>query len=164
MKILNQFTIALFSVILLSSCGSESPKKEVETKAEVLAEKVWEEIEVIAIGNTMMEMKYSVENITVQEGSWVRIILKNEGVDAAMVHNILFVNFGKRKDVALKANEAGPDADFIPIHSELIAASGLALPGETVTLEFEAPKKGNYEFFCSYPGHADMMKGYLFVK
>mgnify|MGYP003752471397 CR=1 FL=1 len=39
-----------------------------------------------------------------------------------------------------------------------------ALPGETVTLEFQAPAKGNYEFFCSYPGHADMMKGYLFVK
>jgi len=164
MKILNQITIAIFSVVLLSSCGSDAPKQEVETKVEILAEKVWEEIEVSALGNTMMEMKYSVENITVQEGSWVRIILKNEGVDAAMVHNILFVNFGKRKDVALKANEVGPDADFIPSHSELIAASGLALPGETVTLEFEAPKKGNYEFFCSYPGHADMMKGYLFVK
>ena len=91
-------------------------------------------------------------------------ILKNEGVDQAMIHNILFVNFGKRKDLALLANEAGPDNEFIPSSPDLIAASGLALPGETITLEFKAPEKGNYEFFCSYPGHAGMMKGYLFVK
>jgi PBP1b-binding outer membrane lipoprotein LpoB len=69
MKILNQITIAIFSVVLLSSCGSDAPKQEVETKVEILAEKVWEEIEVSALGNTMMEMKYSVENITVQEGA-----------------------------------------------------------------------------------------------
>ena len=63
MKILNQITIAIFSVVLLTSCGSGSPKQEVETKVKILAEKVWEEIEVSALGNTMMEMKYSVENI-----------------------------------------------------------------------------------------------------
>jgi azurin len=40
----------------------------------------------------------------------------------------------------------------------------LAKPGETVTFEFDAPKKGNYEYFCSYPGHSQIMRGYLFVK
>ena len=32
-----------------------------------------------------------------------------------------------------------------------------ANPGETVTLEFKAPA-GNYEFFCSYPGHSGKMR------
>ena len=125
---------------------------------------VGQEFNISAVGNTMQDMKYDIENITVKEDSWVRITLKNEGVDAAMLHNILFVNFGKRKDLAVKATEAGSAKEFIPEDENLIAASKLAKPGETVVLEFQAPKKGNYEFFCSYPGHAMMMRGYFFVK
>ena len=45
----------------------------------------------------MAEMKYDVENITVKEGSRIKVNLINEGVDIAMQHNILFVNFGKEK-------------------------------------------------------------------
>tara|TARA_B110000211_G_scaffold65591_1_gene75565 strand:- start:1214 stop:1396 length:183 start_codon:yes stop_codon:yes gene_type:complete len=26
------------------------------------------------------------------------------------------------------------------------------------------PKKGNYEYLCTYPGHAEIMRGYFFVK
>ena len=123
-----------------------------------------EEFDVRAIGNTMAEMKYDIENITVKEGVKIKINLINEGIDQAMLHNILFVNFGKRKDVAAAAVTAGNDKAFVPDHPELIAASSLAKPGETVTFEFDAPKKGNYEYFCSYPGHSQIMRGYLFVK
>ena len=97
----------------------------------------------------MAEMKYDVENITVKEGSKVKITLINEGIDVAMQHNILFVNFGKRKDLAAKAVQAGAAKNYIPQDPNLIAASDMAMPGETVVLEFDAPK-GNYEFFCSY--------------
>ena len=31
----------------------------------------------------MQDMMYSEKNLNVKEGSWVRIILKNEGVDRA---------------------------------------------------------------------------------
>ena len=164
MKILSQVIILASFTLFFSSCGSDTTKSDVVETVVNEEIKNWEEFNISALGNTMQEMMFSEKNINVKEGSWIRIILKNEGIDQAMIHNILFVNFGKRKDVALKANEAGPDSDFIPNHPELIAASALALPGETVTLEFQAPSKGNYEFFCSYPGHADMMKGYLFVK
>ena len=164
MKILSQAIIFALFTLFFSSCGSDTTKSDVVETVVKEEVKTWEEFNISALGNTMQEMMFSEKNINVKEGSWIRIVLKNEGIDQAMIHNILFVNFGKRKDVALKANEAGPDNDFIPNHPELIAASALALPGETVTLEFQAPAKGNYEFFCSYPGHADMMKGYLFVK
>jgi azurin len=153
-------------VLIMASCGSPETKTTVETAPVVVQEeeKVWEEFEISATGNTMQDMMFSEKNIKVEEGAWVRIELYNEGVDAAMIHNLLICNYGTRKEVAMKAIEAGAENQFIPNHKDLVAASDLAQPGESVTLEFKAPAKGNYEFFCSYPGHSQMMRGYLFVK
>ena len=164
MNMINKFFTLAVTIVFLASCGSE-PKQATETApVEEVKEKPLEVFDIRAVGNTMAEMKYDVENITVKEGSRIKINLINEGVDIAMQHNILFVNFGKRKDLAAKAVQAGGDKNYIPEDPNLIAASSMAQPGETVVLEFDAPKKGNYEFFCSYPGHSQMMRGYLFVK
>ena len=159
----------LLSIALFVSCGSSNENKENSVEKEIQTEvaeveKNWEEFTIGAVGNTMAEMKYDVSNITVSEGSWVRITLVNEGVDLAMLHNIVFVNYGTRKEVATEAITAGSAAKYVPNNSNVIAASELANPGETITLEFEAPKKGNYEFICTYPGHSEIMRGYFFVK
>ena len=159
----NIFTLSV-AFVFLASCGSDPKKPAEQAQPEVAVEKPLNEFTIRATGNTMAEMKYDVENINVKEGSRVKITLINEGIDIAMQHNILFVNFGKRKDVAAKALQAGGDKNYVPEDPNLIAASSMAQPGETVVLEFDAPKKGNYEFFCSYPGHSQMMRGYLFVK
>ena len=160
----------ILSVTILISCGSsenkstEAKTNDINTKVSVENEKNWEEFTVGAVGNTMSEMKFDKKNITVQAGSWVRINLVNEGVDPAMLHNIVFVKYGTRKEVAKQSIEAGPDLQFVPKSSDVIAYSDLADPGETVVLEFEAPEKGNYEFICTYPGHSEIMRGYFFVK
>ena len=164
MKMINNIFTLVVAIFFLASCGSDHKQTSEPTQAEEIKEKPLEEFTIRAVGNTMAEMKYDVENITVKEGSKVKITLINEGIDVAMQHNILFVNFGKRKDLAAKAVQAGGDKNYIPQDPNLIAASDMAKPGETVVLEFDAPKKGNYEFFCSYPGHSMMMRGYLFVK
>ena len=164
MNKINKLFALVVSLFLLVSCGSEPKQTSESSQVEDVKEKSLVEFNIRAVGNTMAEMKYDVENITVKEGSRVKIKLVNEGIDVAMQHNILFVNFGKRKDVAAKAVQAGGDKNYIPEDPNLIAASDMAKPGQTVTLEFDAPKKGNYEFFCSYPGHSQMMRGYLFVK
>ena len=44
----------------------------------------------------MMDMQYSLKNISVMAGSWVRINLVNKGADPVMIHNILIVNYNKR--------------------------------------------------------------------
>ena len=64
----------------------------------------------------------------------------------------------------MQAIEAGSDMKYVPNNDNVIASSDLAMPGETVMLEFKAPSKGNYEFLCTYPGHSEMMRGYFFVK
>ena len=109
-------------------------------------------------------MKFDVENITVDEGSWIRITLVNEGIDIAMQHNIVFIKYGTRKEIATQAIDAGPDMKYVPNNDNVVAASDLAMPGETVVLEFKAPAKGNYEYLCTYPGHSEIMRGYLIVK
>ncbi|MAR20761.1 MAG: hypothetical protein CMD25_01670 [Flavobacteriales bacterium] len=163
-------TALILSVTLLISCGSsENNSSDINTNQNNIIEsaeneKNWEEFTVGAVGNTMSEMKFDKKNITVQSGSWVRINLVNEGVDPAMLHNIVFVKYGTRKEVAKQSIEAGPDLQFVPKSSDVIAYSELADPGETVVLEFEAPEKGNYEFICTYPGHSEIMRGYFFVK
>ena len=153
----------------LFACSGEkkntekSEEKEIEIVEKVL-EKKWETFNIGAVGNTMSEMKFDIGNITVEEGSWVRITLVNEGIDNAMQHNIVFVNYGTRKEIASQAIAAGSSMQYVPKNKNVIAASDLAMPGETVVLEFEAPVKGNYEYLCTYPGHGEIMRGYFFVK
>ena len=157
--------VLLVSSTLFISCGSSETKVEKPVNnVKQETEKVWEEFTIEALGNTMMDMQYSLKNISVNAGSWVRINLVNKGSDPAMIHNILIVNYNKRSEVATAAIESGPELDYIPKSKDVIAGSKQANPGETVTLEFKAPAKGNYEFFCSYPGHSSKMRGYFFVK
>tara|TARA_B100001758_G_C18236027_1_gene517952 strand:+ start:29 stop:529 length:501 start_codon:yes stop_codon:yes gene_type:complete len=166
MKKINQTIILLFSLIIFSCGGEKTTNESVAevTKQEVDQEKKWETFTIRGVGNTMMEMKYDIESIVVKEGSWVRITLINEGIDIAMQHNIVFIKYGTRKEIAMQAIEAGRDMKYVPKNSNVIASSDLAMPGDTVVLEFKAPNKGNYEYLCTYPGHAEIMRGYFFVK
>ena len=157
----------IMSVSMLLSCGPSSNDNELQKEKSNLEiankEQKMEEFTVRAVGNTMAEMKFDVPNITVKEGSKVKITLINEGIDPAMLHNIVFINYGSRKEIATQAIESA-STKYIPNNSNVIAGSDLAKPGETVVLEFNAPKRGNYEFLCTYPGHAEIMRGYFFVK
>ncbi len=166
--------LLIIPITLLVSCGGSnqgvekqptSPNQIKDQDIEIQnIEKDWVEFKVKAVGNTMSDMKFDIENIQVNEGSWVRIILINEGEQIAMQHNIVFVNYGARKEVATQAINAGPSMKYVPSNKNIIAASDLAQPGETISLEFKAPKKGNYEFVCTYPGHSESMRGYFIVK
>ena len=170
MKKLANYSIVSI-LIIITSCGGNgteetTPKnneKPILSKQDA-TEKVWKDFTVRGVGNTMAEMKFDIGNITVEEGSWVRITLVNEGVDNAMQHNIVFINYGTRKEIASQAITAGSSMKYVPDNDDVIAASDLAMPGETVVLEFEAPSKGNYEYLCTYPGHGEIMRGYFFVK
>ena len=168
-KFINYFIVSI--LIVLTSCGGSGSKETAPKNNEnpILAneeatEKVWKDFTVRGVGNSMAEMKFDIGNITVEEGSWVRITLVNEGIDNAMQHNIVFINYGSRKEIASQAITAGSSMKYVPNNEDVIAASDLAMPGETVVLEFEAPSKGNYEYLCTYPGHGEIMRGYFFVK
>lgn len=116
------------------------------------------------IGETMTDMAYEPKRLTVAAGSQVSITLENNAASEAMIHNIVFIKAGSQTEVAEEALEAGPDKNYIPENDNIIAASSIAKPGQTVSLEFTAPeKKGTYQYICTYPGHLSM-KGILLVK
>ena len=125
----------LIAGIILSclfACSGEkkntekSEEKEIEI-IEKFVEKKWETFNIGAVGNTMSEMKYDIESITVKEGSWVRINLENKGIDNAMLHNIVFINYGTRKKVASEAIKIWPSQNFVENKKNIIAYSRVCL-------------------------------------
>ena len=92
------------------------------------------------------DMKYSVTTIPAKPGETLHIKLVSKGTlpKAAMAHN------------------------FIPaeMKDQVLAATTLAGPGETVEVTFKVPTApGTYNYLCTFPGHfAAGMRGTIVVK
>jgi hypothetical protein len=58
----------------------------------------------------------------------------------------------------------GEGRAFIPESSDILAATKLIEPRQKTVLKLTAPtEEGDYEFFCTYPGHYLIMWGQLIV-
>lgn len=117
-----------------------------------------------SVGETMTEMAYEPTKLEAPAGSVVTLVLENTAKSEAMIHNVVVIKAGKQTEVSEAAFEVGAAGDFIPDNDNIIAATGLAKPGETVEVQFNAPSSpGTYQFICTYPGHT-AMKGVFLVK
>ena len=66
--------ILILGSVILSSCGSsESKVTDVKNDVKPSTEIFWEEFTIQSLGNTMMDMKFDISNITVKEGSIIAI-------------------------------------------------------------------------------------------
>jgi azurin len=150
-------------VVLSSSCGDSGSKQN--TTGAATSEVVKSvEFTVNAIGNTMADMAYDTKELKVKSGSKVKINLTNQGTDAAMLHNIVFVKQGAEKEVAMEGINLKDQGYFNSANTNIIAGSAVAGPGLSVTLEFVAPEPGTYTYICTYPGHWMKMQGLLIVE
>jgi len=121
-------------------------------------------LEVHAVGENMTEMAFEPKRLEVPAGANVTVTLINKATSEAMIHNFVVINAGTQKEVNEQAMEAGSANDFLPENDNIIAATSMANPGETVEVEFTAPSEpGTYQYICTYPGHA-AMKGVFLVK
>lgn len=172
MKLLKKASLLVLVVAFYACSGggnqeeqkTETTENQSASATEEPKEQQVKELTIKVTGNTMQDMTFDQETITVPAGSKVKITLVNEAEAAAMIHNIVFVYEGTMEVTAKAALAAGPSKNYIPNSPTVIAGSPLAQPGETVTFEFDAPEAGNYEFICSYPGHWQQMNGKLIVE
>ena len=167
MKILSILTIA--SILILSSCGGTDKKEEAKTTDTVAtasesATPGIANITVKVTGNTMADMAYEPSSLTVKAGDKVTLTLVNTNTMEGMLHNWVLVKLGSGQEVATAGIAAGMDKNYVPENSNVLVASALAKPKETITLEFVAPAAGSYNYICTYPGHFPKMIGKLYVE
>lgn len=115
-------------------------------------------------------MTFSVTTITTRPNEPLQVVLRVIGNQPAAMMSHNFVLLQATADVPRFVLAAGRarDDDYIPrtASTVVLAATGLAGAGETVTVTFRAPAApGAYPFLCSFPGHFSAgMKGTLIVR
>jgi putative membrane-bound dehydrogenase-like protein len=120
----------------------------------------------VALSVVKGQMKYSVPEFTVKAGDRVRLTLTNPD---DMQHNVLILRPGTTDAVGALADAMAkmPDAaenDYVPPTPDVMAFTKLVDPGQSVTLDFTAPRQaGDYPYICSFPGHWRIMRGVMHV-
>ncbi len=124
-------------------------------------------VAVFVINTLREQMKYDTTRIVVEAGKPFEIIFQNNDF---MPHNIVFVKPGTRPQLGAESGRMKPDQvdskgrAFMPKSKNILDATKLVEPGQKEILKMTAPKaEGDYEYFCSYPGHWERMWGRLVV-
>lgn len=159
------FHIFFVWFVLLPGCNS-NPKQPASNTIEKTSNstKNITDVTVYATGNTMTEMAFEPNVITVNKGGFIKLKLINKGTDKMMVHNIVFTKKGTADEIGVKAIRAGEAKEYIPDDPAVIAASKLIGPSDSTVLQFKTPEVGSYPFICTYPGHYLKMRGRLVVE
>jgi len=97
------------------------------------------------------------------------ITLKHVGTlpVTAMGHNVVIAKATDVQAVNIDGLAAGPDAGYVKAgDTRIVAHTALIGGGQTASVSFPVSKlqgDGPYEFFCSFPGHAALMKGTIAI-
>lgn len=116
------------------------------------------------------DMKFNLTKIEAKPGETLRVVLKNTGAipKIAMAHNFVLLKLGTDPAEFNKAAMMAAATEYIPQDqkAQVIGATKLSGPGETVEVTFKVPAKaGSYPYECTFPGHyAAGMKGQLVVQ
>jgi azurin len=124
-------------------------------------------VPVFVIRTVREQMRYDTPRLVVTAGEPLEIRFEN--VDF-MPHNLVIVRPGAREKVGLAAAKMKPDEldaegrAFIPESQDILAATKLIEARHATALKLTAPtEEGDYEYFCTYPGHYLIMWGQLIV-
>lgn len=169
MKNIKVFSLLLIlSIFGFSSCqNKESKAKEAET--EIMGGKVFESNKEDSIVHITLhsddKLRFDIEEIKVYEGQTIQLTLKHEGTmpSTAMGHNFVLkengvplFDFGEK---AMRSVNTG----YLPAENVIVGSTVIG-GGETTTVEFKAPKKGSYDYLCTFTGHYPVMNGRFIVK
>lgn len=120
----------------------------------------------VRIKAVVNELQFDVTEFSVQAGEKVEIVFENPDF---MQHNLLITEQGALEQVGEAADELAGETDaaeqnYVPDMSEVLFATALVNPNDTVTLTFTAPEEpGEYPYVCTFPGHWRTMQGTMIV-
>jgi uncharacterized cupredoxin-like copper-binding protein len=133
------------------------------TGGSVASSSVLEEVRAdttVVVRTTGSNLSFSPTQLTLKEGMTVRVRYENAG---SLPHNIVLLRNRSQIDaIGIAALDAAA-TEYVPTgyEDEILAASPLAAPGETVEFTFTVPPGGDYPFICTYPGHFRAMQGVI---
>jgi len=113
---------------------------------------------------TATDVAFDVDMLEVSEGRTVKITLDNQGT---VTHDFSIMSMPHMGDVMtseteMESGEHAMDMGNMDMQPEVHVA---AEAGSSSTVEFTPSQPGEYEFFCSVPGHKEAgMHGTLVVK
>jgi azurin len=116
------------------------------------------------------DMKFSVTKINAKPGEKLTVQLTAVGSMAKteMAHNFVLLAKGVNPDQFVMTASLAKKDNYVPPakKAQILAATGLAGAGETVSVDFVAPTEpGVYVFVCTFPAHYTAgMKGTLVVQ
>lgn len=111
-------------------------------------------------------MAYTVKAIDVPKTcNTFTVNLKAQGTMAKTVmgHNIVITKEADKEAVTTDGGTAGAASNYVKAKdARVVAATTVIGGGESTSVKFKVKKlsaKEKYVFFCSFPGHAGIMKG-----
>lgn len=117
------------------------------------------------------QMRYDKDSLTVSSDcSEVTLTLTHSGQMPVqqMGHNWILANSGDVQAIAQDGISAGLENDYVkPGDDRVIAATEQIGGGESTTITFSLEgleAGGDYEFFCSFPGHVALMRGDFIIE
>tara|TARA_Y100000385_G_scaffold10186_1_gene10648 strand:+ start:170371 stop:170928 length:558 start_codon:yes stop_codon:yes gene_type:complete len=162
-------------LVLMSCGGGSGGEQQPETKKVQLQsgpEETTKSADIPEVAELTIEgndqMKFNTKRMKVYEGQKVKLTLKNVGElpVESMGHNWVLLKKGTDKNAFAEASIGAKETGYIaPDQMEnVIVNTNTIGGGEEVTIEFDTPAKGSYDFICSFPGHVGMMSGKFVVQ
>jgi len=160
------FVLSLCTIIL--GCGEKKTEKEKEgfqVERKKATEKVSADENTIALSSNDL-MQFDKSELKVKAGKAVTLTLRHTGKMDKMVMGHNFVLLKSGTDIGAFAAKAAVarETEYIPEGDETLVYTKLIGGGESVTISFDAPAPGTYDFICSFPGHYGVMQGKFIVE
>jgi azurin len=159
----NIFTLIIL-ILFIYSCNSKPAPNVKESSVNESVVDSPKDLQIVLNSNDQMQFDKRV--LSASPGQKVTLTLNHTGRGNKMIMGHNFVLLKKDVDVDVFAREAveARDTEYIPEGDEMVAYTKLIGGGESVTITFDAPEQGIYNFICSFPAHYQLMRGQLIVK
>ena len=159
----NIFTLIIL-ILFLYSCNSKPAPNVKESSVNESVVDSPKDLQIVLNSNDQMQFDKRV--LSASPGQKVTLTLNHTGRGNKMIMGHNFVLLKKDVDVDVFARKAveARNSEYIPEGDEMVAYTKLIGGGESVTITFDAPEQGIYNFICTFPAHYQLMRGQLIVK